>query len=184
MAARRWLRTSSIAAPWALVLIACRALVGSYEVGPATPNDGALEGAAEADVSLADATDASPSDAPDVAPESTIDTTPPETRPFDAPPFEAPTQSSCRGYHDANPGALDGHYQLAIPGGPWDVWCDMKNGGYTLVALHSSTASGSSVWHDAVGVTKTHALFNPDADVDAILDLSPDWNELGFTEVV
>lgn len=138
--------------------ISCRAIVGSYEVGPTASDAGADTFGI----------DAPPGDTP------IVDTGGP---PKDAPPS---LFTSCKKLLDATPGATDGVYSLALKEGPTQTSCDMARGGYTLVAIRS-TRTASDVWKTGA-VTKTRALTDPRADTDLVLDV--DWTQLGFTEVI
>jgi hypothetical protein len=153
-------------------LSACRAIVGSYEVGPTQKDTGATD--ANVDVATEGGSDSTPSldssdDGVDTA--VAIDTA-------DAGPL-----SSCRAYLAANPASPDGVYALAAKEGPVRAWCDMTRDkkGYTLVATRSASTS-SDAWRSESAVTKTLELVDPIRPDDAVLAI--DWTQLGFDEVI
>ncbi len=139
--------------------VACRAIVGSYEVGDAGPPDAH---GPPGDTARDDTT-------------PPIDTTPlPDTN--DA-HDTLPPLTACR---QLGSGVGDGVHHLVLKSGEVDVWCDMSRGGYTLVALRSGKTDTTGWKTNAV--SKVRRLDSPMNDTDAVLDV--DWNDLGFSEVV
>jgi hypothetical protein len=147
-------------------LSACRAIVGSYEIGDgkdAATGDAKIDSTAEIAVDSAPPLDSSE----DVA----VDT------------GDAGLLSSCRAILAASPSSVDGIYSIAAKEGPVRVWCDMTRDkkGYTLVAVRSASTS-SSPWRSEVGVIKVRELIDPLKPDDAVLDI--DWTQLAFDEVI
>lgn len=158
------LALAAVLAPLAaltLAQVACRAIVGSYEVGNVA-DSGPPDGHGPPN-------DSRPLD----------DTRPPDdTSTADTPPDGGAPITSCRQL--VGKVTVDGVQHLTLKSGAVDVWCDMGRGGYTLVATRAGNTPPNA-WKSGT-VPKVTRLDNPMSDFDAVLDV--DWTELGFDEVV
>ena len=145
---------------------ACRAIVGSYEVGP----EHDAQPGSDTKVDLG--TDG-------VA----IDSTPPTDSGTDVgvDAGDAGPLASCLAYFKAG-FTTDGVFTIASKEfGSVRAFCDMTRGGYTLVATRSAT-TGSAAWRGESSVVKLKDLGDLARKDDSVLDI--DWTQLAFTEVI